>query len=114
LAAARIKYGPLQTIAGDRVRIGVIGTAETADGFTQFIERCQTGIEGKKSPLTNLYPPLPGIGNQNPFRCTFEVDAAARRIIPVRDIERIIAPKQSDAVRTTADGDHRTKGRVTT
>jgi hypothetical protein len=99
-----IDYGPLQPIAGDRVRIGAIGTAETADGFPQFIERCQTGIEGKKSPLTNLYPPFPEIGNQNPFRCTFEVDAAARRIIPVRDIERIVViPKQSDAVRAAAE-----------
>ena len=99
-----IEYGPLQPLAGDRVRLGVIGTAETADGFVQFIERCKTGIERKKSPLTNLYPPFPGIGNQNPFRCSFEVEAAARRIIPVRDIERIIAiPKQSDAVRSAAE-----------
>jgi hypothetical protein len=95
-----IEYGPLQPMAGDRVRIGVIGTAATADGFAQFIERCKTGIEGKKSPLINLYPPFPGIGNQNPFRCTFEVDAAVRKIIPMRDIERIIAiAKQPDAVR---------------
>jgi len=99
-----INYGPLQPMPGDRVRIGVIGTAETADGFAQFIERSKTGIEGKKSPLTNLYPPFPGIGNANPFRCTFEVDAAARRVIPVRDIERIIAiPKQSEAVRTAVE-----------
>lgn len=82
-----IEYGPLQPLAGDRVRLGVIGTAETADGFAQFIERCKTGI-----------------GNQNPFRCSFEVEAAARRVIPVRDIERIIAiPKQSDAVRAAAE-----------
>ena len=84
-----IEYGPLQPMPGDRVRIGVIGTADTADGFTRFIERCTRGIEGKRSPLRNLYPPFPGIGNQNPFRCTFQVDAAARRIIPVRDIERL-------------------------
>ena len=84
--------------------IGVIGTAETADGFAQFIERCRTGIEGKKSPLINLYPPFTGLGNNNPFRCTFEVDTFARRIIPVRDFGRIIAiPKQSDAVRAAAD-----------
>lgn len=99
-----VEYGPLQPILGDRVRIGVIGTAETADGFSQFIDRCGTGIEGKKSPLTNLYPPFPGIGNRNPFRCTFEVDTGARRIIPTRDIERVVSTaKQSDAVRTAAE-----------
>jgi hypothetical protein len=99
-----IEYGPLQPMPGDRVRIGVIGTADTSDGFTRFIERCKTGIEGKSSPLVNLYPPFPGIGNENPFRCTFEVDATARRIIPVRDIERIVAiPKQSKAVEVAAE-----------
>lgn len=97
-------HGPLQTMAGDRVRIGVIGTGETADGLANFIERCTTGIEAKKSPLTNLYPPFPGIGNQNPFRCTFEVDPLARRIIPMRDIERIVAiPRQRDAVKAAVD-----------
>lgn len=99
-----MEYGPLQPMAGDRVRIGVIGTAATMEGFAQFIERCKTGIEGKKSPLTNLYPPFPGIGNQNPFRCTFETETIARRSIPVRDIERIVAlPKQSDAVRAAVE-----------
>lgn len=95
-----IEWGPLQPIPGDRVRIGVIGTAETTDGFADFVDRCRMGIEGKQSPLTNLYPPFPGIGNQNPFRCTFEMDTSARRIIPTRDIERIVSiAKQVEAVR---------------
>jgi hypothetical protein len=99
-----IDYGPLQPMPGDCIRIGVIGTTETADGLSQFIDRCKTGIEGKKSPLTNLYPPFPGIGNRNPFRCNFEVDSAARRTMPVRDIERIVAiPKQPEAVRAAAE-----------
>ncbi|HEV2551901.1 MAG TPA: hypothetical protein VGU20_31630 [Stellaceae bacterium] len=97
-------HGPLQPVPGDRVRIGVIGTADTADGFARFMARCKTGIAGKKSRLTNLYPPFPGIGNLNPFRCTFEVDDVARRVIPLRDIERIVAtPKQPDAVRAAAE-----------
>jgi hypothetical protein len=99
-----IEYGPLQPLAGDRVRLGVIGTAETVEGFGKFIERCTTGIDGKvgkdgKRTLPNLYPHFPGIGNQNPFRCTFEPDPLARRLVPVRDIERILnITKQCDAV----------------
>jgi hypothetical protein len=99
-----VEHGPLQPIPGERVRIGVIGTPETVDGFAQFIERCRTGIEGKDSPLTNLYPPFPGIGNQNPFRCTFDIEPDARRLIPARDIERIVGiPKQSKAAQGAAD-----------
>lgn len=99
-----IDHGPLQPMPGDRVRIGVIGTAETVEGFAGFIERCKTGIDGKKSPLANLYPPFPGVGNSNPFRCAFEVDPAARRTIPLRDIERVTAtPKPAGAVRAAAE-----------
>lgn len=99
-----IEFGPLQPMAGDRVRLGVIGSAETADGFSQFIERCTTGIEGKKSPLTNLYPHFPGVGNQNPFRCTFEADLAARRIIPTRDFNQIVGiGKQPEAVKAAVE-----------
>ncbi|MHC2664590.1 argonaute/piwi family protein [Bradyrhizobium diazoefficiens] len=99
-----VEHGPLQPLLGDTVRIGVIGTGETADGFAQFIERCRLGIDGKSQKLANLYPPFPGAGNRNPFRCTFEVDQIARRIVPERDIQRIIEmPKQSEAVTTAAD-----------
>ena len=99
-----VDYGPLQPMPGDKVRIGVIGTAETSDGFAQFIDRCRTDLDGKSQKLANLYPPFPGIGNRNPFRCTFEVEQAARRIVPERDINRIAAlPKQSAAVSLAAE-----------
>lgn len=99
-----VEHGPLQPLLGDTVRIGVIGTAETADGFAQFIERCRLGIDGKSQKLANLFPPFPGAGNRNPFRCTFEVDQTARRIVPERDVQRIIEmAKQSDAVTAAAE-----------
>lgn len=94
-----MEYGPLQPILGDCIRIGVIGTSETTQGFAEFIERCKTGIERKESPLINLFPPFPGIGNQNPFRCSFEVETEARRVVPKRDIDRLVAiTKQSQIV----------------
>lgn len=99
-----VDYGPLQPAVGDRVSIGVIGTTESVDGFSTFIERCQVGIDGKPSKLTNLFPSFPGIGNQNPFRCSFEVDAEARRIVPKRDFEKLIAlPKQTHSVEQIVD-----------
>ena len=99
-----VEHGPLQPMLGDTVRIGVIGTGDTAEGFAQFIERCRVGIDGKNQKLANLYPPFPGVGNQNPFRCTFEVDQTARRIVPEKDVRRIIEMrKQSEAVTTAAE-----------
>jgi hypothetical protein len=98
-------YGPLQPLAGESVKIGIIGTGETVEGFADFVERSTTGIEGKRdkqgkpSPLANLYPAFPGIGNQNPFRCRFETEEASRRSIPKSAIDDIVAtPRQADAV----------------
>ena len=102
--AGLMDFGPLQAAAGDIVRIGVIGTSETVEGFSNFIEVCKIGIPAKKSPLTNLFPPFPGIGNQNPFRCVFDVDPACRRSIPLGDVRRLVGiPRPSDAVRAAVD-----------
>jgi hypothetical protein len=99
-----VDFGPLQAAAGDIVRMGVIGTSETVEGFSNFIDVCKIGIPAKKSPLTNLFPPFPGIGNQNPFRCVFEVDSACRRSIPLGDVRRLVGiPRPSDAVRASVE-----------
>jgi len=99
-----MEYGPLQPVVGDRIRIGVIGTGETVEGFEKFLERCKVGIPGKPSPLINLHPGFPGIGNNNPFRCVFETDALLQRRIPMSDVRKLIAiGKQSEAVRAAAE-----------
>ena len=58
-----VEHGPLQPMLGDAVRIGVIGTGDTAEGFAQFIERCRVGIDGKSQKLANLYMPTPNNGS---------------------------------------------------
>lgn len=95
-----LDHGPLQPILGDKISIGVIGTAETVEGFERWMERVKTGISGKSVKQPNLFPPFPGLGNENPFRCPFEVSPTAKRILPARDIGDIVAiQKHPDAVR---------------
>lgn len=97
-------YGPLQPKPGDLIRIGVIGTTETVDGMASFIGRAMTGIQGANDRLGNLHPGFPGIGNQNPFRCRFEIDHAASRTVLSRDVRDIVAiPKHDDAVRVAVE-----------
>lgn len=98
------QFGPLQPIPGDSVRIGIIGTGETVDGMERFLERCKTGIAGKRSPLTNLHAPFPGIGNANPFRCTFVTEQAMQRRIPKSDVRRVTGlAKQSESIHASAN-----------
>ncbi|MBB3951520.1 argonaute/piwi family protein [Aureimonas jatrophae] len=97
------EFGPLQPALGDRVRIGVIGTAETMDGFSSFLERAMAGIPND-SRYVNLNPSFPGLGNRNPFRCSFEVDREGSRVLPNRDIKTVLAvPRHDDAVRSAVD-----------
>ncbi|WP_313903599.1 argonaute/piwi family protein [Rhizobium bangladeshense] len=98
------EYGPLQPKAGDLVRIGVIGTEDTVEGFSEFIEEVADGIESGNEKLINLNPDFPGLSNQNPFRCRFEVQSDATVLVSKRQINEIrkIA-KHEDAVRTAVD-----------
>ena len=97
-------HGPLQAKVGDLVRIGVIGTSETVDGIAGFMERAMTGIDGANERLGNLNPGFPGIGNQNPFRCRFEVEAGATKTVLNKDVKAIQAiGKHPDAVRAAVD-----------
>ena len=97
-------HGPLQPMPGDRVTIGVIGTSETYDGFEAWMERLTSSIPGKSKKHPNLFPPFPGLGNQNPFQCRFEVSSSARRILPAKDIGDIVRiKKHAEAVPEAAE-----------
>ena len=86
-----MRHGPLEPERASVIRLGVIGTAETCAGFEQFLERCTAGIEAKQSRQPNLFLPFPGLGNENPFRCKFELDPHARKALPRADITRLAA-----------------------
>lgn len=98
------RHGPLQPMPGDRVTIGVIGTAETYDGFNEWMERLTSSIPGKSAKLPNLFPPFPGLGNENPFRCRFEVDPTARGILPATDVANLVSiQRHGEAVTEAAE-----------
>ncbi len=83
------EYGPLQPRSGDVVRVGVIGTEETVGGFTEFLAETARGIESGNKQLINLNPDFPGLGNQNPFRCKFEVPDGATATLSRRQVNEI-------------------------
>lgn len=94
------EYGPLQPRSGDVVRVGVIGTDETVVGFTEFLAETARGIESENKELINLNPSFPGLGNQNPFRCKFEVPEGATITLSRRQVNEIKAIfRHEEAVR---------------
>lgn len=98
------EFGPLQPRSGDVVHVGVIGTDDTVAGFSEFLEETAIGIESTNKQLINLNPDFPGLGNQNPFRCKFEVTNGATAIISRSQVKDICAiGKHDDAVREAVE-----------
>ena len=81
--------GPLQTPLGDAVRIAVVGSAKTVEDTKKFFEQAAHGFAGKGEKHPNLHPDFPGLGNQNPFRCKFEVPEGATAAITQAKIDKI-------------------------
>jgi hypothetical protein len=94
-----MRHGPLEPERASRVRLGVIGTSETIEGFARFLDRCHVGIDAKASRQPNLFLAFPSLTNENPFRCAFEIDPRARKPIPRSDITRLASIKSNtDAI----------------
>lgn len=84
-----LQAGPLQTNLGDAIKVGIIGSALTVEKSVEFFEAIQDGFSGKTEKHPNLHPDFPGLRNQNPFRCRFEVTAVTEGILTKSQIERI-------------------------
>jgi len=66
-----IRYGPLDLgdpTAPTSLKVGIVGTDETISAMQAWLEKCRSGIPGKQSKLTNLYPPFPGFSSDSCFR----------------------------------------------
>jgi hypothetical protein len=98
------EHGPLQPRSGEVIRVGVIGTEETISGFTEFLAETARGIESQNKQLINLNPDFPGLGNQNPFRCKFEVPEGATATLTRLQVNEIKGIGRHDqAVRHAVD-----------
>src|SRR5262245_21468029 len=91
-----MKHGPLEPDRAREVRIAVIGTSETTEGFEQWIDQCSEGIAGKPSKQQNLFVGFPGLSEHNPFRCSFNVDQGGVRALPRRDIDKLFGIANAD------------------
>lgn len=82
--------GPLQTYLGEVIEIGVIGSAKTVENTVTYLETVAEGFEGGSEKHPNLHPDFPGLQNQNPFRCGFNIEADATIPLSKAKIEQII------------------------
>ena len=78
--------GPLQIPLGDVVKVAVVGSSKTVEDTQKFFTEAAVGFAGKGEKHPNLHPDFPGLGNQNPFRCKFDIaDGATAAIAQSKD-----------------------------
>ncbi len=96
--------GPLQTPVGDVIKVAVIGNSKTVEDARAFLADAAAGFAGKGEKHPNLNPDFPGLGNQNPFRCKFEIADGAAIALAQTKIDKIrIEPNHAKAVEMAVD-----------
>src|SRR6266487_2062975 len=100
-------YGPFDLgmeSAPKRIKVGIVGSAETVEGTARWLEACSKGFPPKLSRQPNLFPQFPGIGADESFRCEFVTSDELQRILPPREITRLTAvPGQREMTRNVVD-----------
>ena len=82
----------------------IVGSAETVEGTARWIEGCTKGIPAKESRQPNLFPPFPGIGPDETFRCELICSDELQRVLPTREIVRLASiPGQREMTRAVVE-----------
>jgi hypothetical protein len=99
-----VEAGPLQPPLGEVIRVGVVGSAKTVESTETYLNAISTGIKGKTEKHPNLHPDFPGLGNQNPFRCRFEIPEGTTAALSQSRIDKITKePNHEKAVKMAVE-----------
>jgi hypothetical protein len=79
-------YGPLDLLsdlAPRSIRLGLVGTSESIEGFRGWLERCSNGWDAKPgSKQPKLFPAFPSCEGKTAFNCMFVTQSSIQRSIP--------------------------------
>lgn len=70
----------------EKIQLGIIGSPESIDGVTQWLDKCREPIERKKNTeKKNLFPGFPGFNETCCFRSTIVTDSSLEQTVNPRD-----------------------------
>lgn len=87
-----MNYGTLdfdKSPAPKRVRIGLVGTPETAEGVEGWLVKCRNGVPAKKSNQPNLFPKFSGYGEDTNLHADLVFDPQLQKMVSQKDIEQL-------------------------
>ena len=106
-----MNYGPLDFDSDDaprRIRVGVMGSAESLEGLRDWLTKCRDEIPAKQSRQPNLFPRFPGFHADAAFRSELFFDSSLERQLRSSEIDAIVGrplieERKVEAVRVFTD-----------
>lgn len=101
-----LRYGPLDASAASQPRlieVGMIGTKETIEKLTDWLEGCRNPIPGKETHLRNLFPDFPGFAGDTMFQAELVFDERLNRPIGIRDFRACVRGSADTTRRNITD-----------
>lgn len=71
------------------IKLGVIGTNETIEGLSSWLEKCRTGVVAKESRQPNLFPMFPGYGGDSSLPTPLVLSSQTQRSIKQSEFDKI-------------------------
>jgi hypothetical protein len=96
-----MNYGPLDRdlkTAPEQIRLGIVGSGESVEGFTAWINACRDGVDAKASKQPNLFPRFPGFGEDSMLQADLVSDPSLHRTVRDKDIQQICAGTNDNTV----------------
>lgn len=96
-----MNYGPFDygsPLAPKHIKLGIVGTPESVEGVSQWLEKCRLGIPAKPSKRPNLFPRFPGFGEGLPLCADFVLESQLQRRIPQKHFENLCQGAKTDSV----------------
>lgn len=96
-----MNYGPFDfdnPLAPQKINLGIVGTPETIEGVTNWLENCRNGIAAKPSKRPNLFPRFPGFGEGMRLCADFVLDGQLHRPIPQNRFDELCRKPKTDEV----------------
>lgn len=95
-------HGPLDRTRGTaprRIRVGMVGSAETIEGTLAWLNRCKSGVAAKPSHQPNLFPRFPGFTADLGFLAELVTEGQLQRVLPGRTVREVsLLPSHSQFV----------------
>ena len=95
-----MNYGPLDAGASrahSPIRVGIVGSASTAELLGAWIERCRSEVPAKASRRRNYFAAFPGFASAGPFGTELAVSDRLTSVVTERTIAGVLGAARPDA-----------------